>query len=68
MKTEITVSKNIEVSEFRRGEWIIFASTEHADGRYLGFTKGFGSKANTLKVARQWAKLSKAELRNICNA
>jgi hypothetical protein len=68
MTKEIKVSKNIEVSEFRRGEWIIFASTEHADGRYLGFTKGFGSKENTLKVARQWATLSSAELRNICNA
>ena len=68
MTKEIKVSKNIEVSEFRRGEWIIFASTEHADGRYLGFTKGFGSKENTLKVARQWATLSRAALRNICNA
>ena len=68
MKTEIQISKSIEVSEFRRGEWVIFASTETEDGRYLGFTKGFGSKANTLKVAQQWAKLSKAELRNICNA
>jgi hypothetical protein len=68
MTKEITVSKNIEVSEFRRGEWIIFASTEHEDGRYLGFTRGFGSKENTLKVAREWAKLSVAQLRDICNA
>jgi hypothetical protein len=68
MTKEIKISSNIEISEFRKGNWIIFASTEHEDGRYLGFTKGFGSKANTLKVAQQWAKLSKAELRNICNA
>lgn len=68
MTKEIKISSNIEISEFRKGNWIIFASTEHEDGRYLGFTKGFGSKANTLKIAQQWAKLSKAELRNICNA
>jgi hypothetical protein len=65
--TEIQVSKNIQVSQFNHGQWIIFASTEHEDGRYLGFTQGFGSKANTLKIARQWAKLDKSELRVICN-
>ena len=68
MITEIQISKSIEVSEFRRGEWVIFASTETEDGRYLGFTKGFGSKANTLKVAREWAKLSNAQLREISNS
>ena len=68
MTKEIKISSNIEISEFRKGNWIIFASTETEDGRYLGFTKGFGSKANTIKVAQQWAKLSKAELRAICNA
>jgi hypothetical protein len=68
MQNEIQVSPNIYVSCFGRGQWIIFASTEHEDGRYLGFTRGFGSKANTLKVAREWAKLTTAQLRNICNA
>ena len=66
--TDIQVSSNIYVSCFGRGQWIIFASTEHEDKRYLGFTRGFGSKANTLKVAREWAKLTAAELRAICNA
>ena len=65
MKTEITISDNIEVFEWHRGDWIIFASTEHEDGRYFGFTKGFGSKANTIKIARQWAKLTAAQLRII---
>ena len=68
MNTEITISDSIEMFEWKRGDWIIFASTEHEDGRYLGFTKGFGSKANTMKVARQWAKLSVAQLRDICNS
>ena len=67
MNKEIQVSSNINVSCFGRGQWIIFASTEHEDGRYLGFTRGFGSKENTLKVAREWAKLSVAQLRDICN-
>jgi hypothetical protein len=64
---EIQVSENINVSQFRRGQWIILASTQHEDGRYLGFTRGFGTKANTLKIAREWAKLSTAQLRSICN-
>lgn len=65
---EIQVSPSIHVSQFRRNEWVIFASTETEDGRYLGFTRGFGSKDATLKVAREWAKLSVAELRNVSNA
>jgi hypothetical protein len=67
MHNDIQVSPSINVSCYGRGQWIIFASTEHEDGRYLGFTRGFGSKVNALKVAREWAKLTTAQLRDICN-
>ena len=64
---EIDISDNIQVSQWSHGQWIIFASTETEDGKFLGFTKGFGSKANTIKIAKQWAKLSKSELVAISN-
>jgi hypothetical protein len=68
MENEIKISNDIQVSKFGRGQWIIFAGTEHEDGRYLGFTRGFGSKALAVKIAREWAKLTKSQLRDICNA
>jgi hypothetical protein len=66
--TEIKISNNIQISQWQRGQWIIFASTEHQDGRYLGFTKGCGSKANALKIAHQWSKFNNSQLREICNS
>ena len=67
MIDEIVISANITVAKWDHGNWIIFVGTEHEDGRYLGFTKGFGSKAETMKVARQWARMSKSQLRQVSN-
>ena len=66
--TEINISKNIQVFQWQHGNWVIFASTEHEDGRYLGFTKGCGNKQKTMKIAHQWAKFNTSQLREICNS
>jgi hypothetical protein len=66
--TEIRISENIQISQWKHGQWIIFASTKHEDGRYLGFTKSFGNKQKTINIARQWAKFNTSQLREICNS